>query len=112
MIFEFTNVFETGILCLGAGGCARYLSISCLRKGACRKRPGGARLRPSLGGAAIVLAMADIFNVPSIAAWARRDVFEPIFLHRFVGPEIHRYFHRIRPPHELLAELDLGPDFL
>src|SRR6266702_4505489 len=50
--------------------------------------------------------------MPSIAARARRNVVEPISLHRFVSPEIYRYFHLIRPPDELLPELDLGADFL
>jgi hypothetical protein len=31
--------------------------------------------------------------MPSIAARARRNVVEPISLHRFVSPEIYRYFH-------------------
>src|SRR5882724_9589483 len=49
---------------------------------------------------------------PSVAARARRNVAEPIFLHCFVGPEIDRYFRRIRPPRELLAEFDIDADFL
>jgi hypothetical protein len=49
--------------------------------------------------------------MPSIAARARRNVVEPISLHRFVSPEIYRYFHRIRPPHELLPELDIDAVF-
>jgi hypothetical protein len=31
--------------------------------------------------------------MPSIAARARRNVVEPISLHRFVSPEIYRSFH-------------------
>src|ERR1700730_11366061 len=50
--------------------------------------------------------------MPSIAARARRNVGDAISLHRFVSPEIYRYFHLIRLPHELLPELDLGADFL
>ena len=53
MIFASTNVFETaGILCFGAGGYARYLSILCLRKGA-HAANGPSAHRPSLGGAVI-----------------------------------------------------------
>ena len=50
--------------------------------------------------------------VSSIATRARRDVVEPISLHRFVSPEIHRYFHESGLPCELLLELELEPVFL
>src|SRR5215207_9657496 len=48
----------------------------------------------------------------SIATRARGNVVQPIGLHGFVCPEIHRDFHRWRQPYELLAEFDLDSVFL
>ena len=49
---------------------------------------------------------------PSCSARTRCNIVDPVALHRFVSPKIHRNRHRRRPPYKLLPEFDFEPGFL
>ena len=46
---------------------------------------------------------------PSCSARTRCNIVDPVALHRFVSPKIHRNRHRRRAPCELLPEFDFEP---